>query len=412
MASAEPGKDRVAASIAQGWRWLKPEAWDVDPSHVRRVCVILSAPRSGSSFLFHLLSKHPDFVAPLGEDTPFFRLMGLGCVGSFEESDAIDPVSVDPSVVRELACWILRDCSGGETARDVACRLLLQWPVFSADPEKLLCSVTKALESSSPPEALEALARELPEIQTALYDGKGGAIPLERSCFFEEPPFVVPKGRASVESFDGKILLLKTSTNAYRIPLILKLFPKAEYRFILLSRNPMGSINGLIDGWRSGGFHSHRLDAFGDLSIEGYTRPDDPSTRAWWKFDLPPGWAAKTRSSLPEVCSFQWTAANQAILGNRKLLGDALEVKYESLLHPRNLGAELEGVLDLLGASPYERSLLLKTRADSIMSVIPPASGRWKARRGVLLPLLEEHPMVRATAEAMGYDLEKPEGLA
>jgi hypothetical protein len=385
--------------------------------------VILSAPRSGSSFLFHLLSRHPDFVSPLGEDTPFFRLMGLGWVDSFQQSDRIDPEGLDSSTVRELARWILRDCAGGAqgqvaddvAAREISCRLLLQWPELCGDVEKLFDSVRKALRG---PSLLEGLARELPGFRPELYDGASGASPPERSYFLEEPPFVIPRPRprprrrAPVRDFEGKILLLKTSTNAYRIPLILRLFPKAEYRFILLSRNPMGSINGLIDGWRSGGFHSHRLDSITDLAIEGYTRPEAASTRVWWKFDLPPGWAVKTRASLPEVCSFQWTAANQAILEHRKLLGDALEIRYESLLHLRNLGAELDGVLDLLGVSPYEHSELLKGRADSIMSVIPHASGRWKARREVLLPLLTEQPAVRETAEALGYDLANPEGLA
>ena len=54
--------------------WLKASLKDV-----KNVVIINSAPRSGSSLLFAILRKIPQFYSLSGEDVPFYKLNGLSC---------------------------------------------------------------------------------------------------------------------------------------------------------------------------------------------------------------------------------------------------------------------------------------------------------------------------------------------
>src|SRR6185295_16998138 len=67
-----------------------PALFSADRREVRRVAVILAGSRTGSSFLFRALSSLGGFLAPLGEETPFYRQGGLGWVRSTGDSDRIE----------------------------------------------------------------------------------------------------------------------------------------------------------------------------------------------------------------------------------------------------------------------------------------------------------------------------------
>src|SRR4051812_42672532 len=76
---------------------------------VRSVLVILGGSRSGSSLLFSALAESGAFIAPQGEETPFYRLAGLGWVDHAKASDEI-PGPWAPSKLQEVARNLLRDC--------------------------------------------------------------------------------------------------------------------------------------------------------------------------------------------------------------------------------------------------------------------------------------------------------------
>jgi hypothetical protein len=141
--------------------------------------------------------------------------------------------------------------------------------------------------------------------------------------FLEEPAFILPAPRAlpMPEALRCTPLLLKSSANAYRIQFLKALFPHAEFRWIVLARNPASSINGFIDGWQSNAFHAHNVGRFTTLKIKGYSETF-PGGERWWKFDLPPGWSEYRSSDLPEVCAFQWRSAYSRILKDVEQTGD------------------------------------------------------------------------------------------
>src|SRR5271166_1728992 len=83
-------------------------AASLEPEDVRRVVVLLGASRSGSSYLFSLLSESGAFWSPQGEETPFCRLADFGWVEKTNSSDQWAP-PWPPSQLRELGQLLLRD---------------------------------------------------------------------------------------------------------------------------------------------------------------------------------------------------------------------------------------------------------------------------------------------------------------
>ena len=91
----------------------------------------------------------------------------------------------------------------------------------------------------------------------------------------EDTPLITQKRRALPEAQDLRdgTVLLKTSSHAYRIPLLRTLFPFAKFRFIVLTRNPLASVNGLMDGWLSGQAYYRSEQAGNQLLGPGSRRP-------------------------------------------------------------------------------------------------------------------------------------------
>ncbi|MEI7530251.1 MAG: sulfotransferase, partial [Elusimicrobiota bacterium] len=196
------------------------------------------------------------------------------------------------------------------------------------------------------------------------------------------------------------------SSNCYRAGFIKKLFPAARIRFVLLARNPMASINGLMEGWLSRGFFSRNIGAIKELGIKGYSTPEKPWSLDWWKFDLPPGWAGYSRKTLEEVCAFQWLSANEQILkdSDNGVFEEKLSIKYEDLLAPSSLSREIKKILDLAGLTDLDIAAG-SAAARHVMSVSAPRPGKWLKRERALLPLVSGR--VKAAAERLGYDPEE-----
>lgn len=248
-------------------------------------------------------------------------------------------------------------------------------------------------------------------LESGFYDLPG---PKSRNLQFEapryvleEPPYIIqtPREGPTVEDLRNTPVLLKTSTNAYRLPWLKTLFPHSEFRFIVLGRNPAASINGLIDGWLSNAFHSHNLEFVQPLSIKGYSDTVAFGDR-WWKFDLPPGWSDYDNAPLAEVCAFQWRAAYKAILDG--VSGDVLHVKTEDLLSADKSAATLGSIFKFCGTN--SQVALDPLSARPVMASQAPQAARWRLREEEIWLQLQ-HPLVQEIAHRLNYDLSSPDGL-
>ena len=348
-----------------------------DRRDIRRVTAVLAGSRTGSSFLFRALNRTGRFLSPTGEETPLYRRAGVGVLNGAEYSDAIETPPTE-EILNRCGEELLDDCGlkdddapRGVLAADFLRRAGLQFP-------KCRLSVPPKVR---PGDSVRlAYVRWLAEqgFDVSLFEtsGKGPNV-LPR---YEEPPFIAPEPRHPVsKKMAAELpLLLKTSTNIYRLPFLKALFPNAEFKFILLRRNPAATINGLIEGWLSGAFHSYDVSSLVRLNISGY------ASERFWKFDLPPGWRDYSAKPLAEVAAFQWRSASQRL---DQLSG--LTILYEDLL--TDLNGELERILAFAGAE--RRSGMAFDPAESIASVRAPRPGKWKERADLIRPLVIKTPL-------------------
>ncbi len=393
-----------------------------DPrTHVRELVLLVSSSRGGSSVFSEALRRLPGTLHLRAEINPFLRVAGFGWPDSGEDSDALTPSSRGDAdaFARQLA-WDIGAHADHQPDldRDLAWRLRVQWPALPLDDDallKLIREVTGApaddlvgfhlrllqrVRAAWPglnPHAYDldrgALLAAFPDVRPP--DGPPGAVVLE------EPPFVAigPWRRATAEELATRPLVVKAPSNAFRLSWYRAMFPQARVRLLHLVRNPAAAINGLYDGWRSGGFHA--WDVGEDLAIAGYT-DHQPRSRRWWKYDLPPGWRAYRSRPLVDVCAFQWRAAHEAVLASNLGLERrvfAFERFTRGAAERVRLMAE---VADWLGA-PAPDAVLdgFREPPPTIMSTARPRLQRWFARRAAIEPVITR-PDIRALADALG----------
>ncbi len=358
---------------------------------MRDLVLIVSSSRGGSSVFSEALREIPGLLHLRAEINPFLRLAGYGWPG-LPESDALSRLDEgDPELFAAELAYDIGQRAGhqADLQLDLDWRLAVQWP----DRLPRTAIVGDHVEN------LRRLG-----LDPAWYDLPWGGTgptgpPGER--VLEEPPFVAisPWRRATEEEMRTRPLFVKTPSNAYRLPLLSKLFPRARIRLLHLLRNPAGAINGLFDGWRFHGFHSHRLPA--PLEIPGYT-DHRPADAHWWKYDLPPGWQDYERRPLPEVCAFQWRSAHAAILEAEGF--DRHVLRFEDFVRdsPSRL-AVLDELFDWLGEElPPAARERLALPLPKVMATARPRIRRWFARREILDGVLRQRE-IRELAEALGY---------
>jgi hypothetical protein len=386
---------------------------------VRRVVVILSGSRGGSSLFKEVLARHPRIASLDGELEPLLTLTGNGFNQS-SDSDAIERVVN----AEELANNILDDISfpsaelldAGRLLRKWKNRLQLQFPMHFLDPdaygrlEQSLRAVLSKIDQGDHRSDAELQRLVLAHVfsdepaRMGYYDGNKtqylGNGYFDEPLKIEEPPFVVPALRRRPFSSDdaqGAVLLFKSPSDAYRIGLYEQLFPNAEVTYIHLTRGFAQSVNGLMDGWLYPlGFFSHDMHSVGcELAIPGYS-DTVPFGRRWWKFDLPPNWRKFTDSRLEDVCLNQWCSAHRAILRSGVC---TLRVSFEDFV--ADPASTLGRITDQLGLPAVILPGVLPIR----MATEPPRSRRWQ-KRAPLLMQLSRRPEVRETMGLLGYSME------
>jgi hypothetical protein len=126
-----------------------------------------------------------------------------------------------------------------------------------------------------------------------------------------------------------------------RVPYLAALYPDA--RFIHVVRDGRAVTSSLITAWRTPGRFGLGTRLPVPLEIEGYEGDT-------WRFLVPPGWREYAQgATLAEVCAFQWSAANEAVLTARKAMPAAAwtEIRYEELV--ARPAAAMTVVMDRLG---------------------------------------------------------------
>ena len=387
-------------------------------SKIRRVVVILSGSRGGSSLFKEALAAHPCIASLDGELEPLLALSGNG-FNQNSDSDFIDSVA-NPA---ELASSILDEISFASTQildprlllRRWKNRLALQFPSHFLEAgayRRLEQSLETALALIRPDDRrgdaelqrliLFAVFSDEPW-RISYYDGHatpGTNRHFDEPLKIEEPPFVVPGLRrrpfAAADVRDS-VLLFKSPSDAYRIGMYERLFPHAEVTYVHLTRGFAQSVNGLMDGWLYPlGFFSHDLSKVGcELAIEGYS--DRVSFgRKWWKFDLPRNWRRFTHAKLEDVCLNQWYSIHEAILQRGV---SSVRVSFEDFI--ANPAAVLRRVTEHVGLAPMALPAALPVK----MATEPPRPRRWR-KRGSMLMELSRRSHVRQMMGLLGYPMD------
>ncbi len=408
---------------------------------VRDVVVLASSSRGGSSVMAEILRNSHHLLHLRAEVNPFLVLSGHGWPESGRDSDSLGAKDLrDRDTLEHLLALDVGRPAGTlpdpqsvrAFAREVHWRLSLQWPLESFDPAWIHDRVQHTLQlleqrhgwarGTFPDSAqfhtlLLAQVRTLhPRVNPWYYDLPPGLIRqhhpgVEPSLappspvVLEEPPFVTvsPWKAPTARDLERLPLVIKTPSNAYRLPFLAQAFPNAKLRVLHLTRNAAASVNGLVDGWRFRGFFAHHA---GPLDLAGYSVPEQPWSRAWWKFDLPPGWQDWVGSSLVEVCGFQWRSAHGAVLD---WLAEHPEAPCLRLAFERVVGSHSErldtftSMASWLGL-PHDPTLdrLVASGLPPIMATNRPRHRRWYDKAELLEPVLARGD-TRAVLERLGY---------
>ncbi len=415
---------------------------------VKRVVIINSSSRSGSSLLYAILRKLPQVYSLTGEAAPFYKLNTSLDVFNLFESDKIPETLIDKVIDYEkLSRDFFSDLyksDHGSLTRDIdiedysdylTLRFLLQWTDVDFEIPTLKSVIYKTFERYPKSNVyfatdefylslLEEVCSVYPKINPFYYDISTEKVALHfpfldipsgpPNDYFniEEPPFILqtPGIKADPNDLQDKILLLKSTVDSYRMNLIEKIFPDADIRIIHLVRNPAATTNGIYDGWLHRGFFSHNLlPIFNEnsnlkkLSIKGYS-DIFPCGSHWWNFDLPEGWQTVADKDLVDVCAFQWYSANSEIL--KYLSNDHTKfsmLRFENIA--RNISSrteEFKRILDFAGIPESDIFQLHLDKLPVIQSTLPPQLFRWKKRKDIILRILND-PKILEMSSQLGY---------
>ncbi len=434
-------------------RKVLPES-DISSMHglplnsVKKVLVINSSSRSGSSLLYAMLRKVPGIYSLTGEAAPFYKINTKFNPEIVCKSEKISDKNIDKLIDLDgLSADLISDCSLSngnvsinrntnieEYAVDIINRLFLQWTDidFDFDLVKYLVNecfnnikrlkVTVSIEEFYL-KLLKALIKEYPGINPYYYDIDTELVrfsfpeipipvaPPNRMLIIEEPPFVLqfPRIKPCEANFQKDILLLKSTVDCYRMNLINRLFPNAEIKVIYLTRNPAATINGIFDGWLHRGFFSHNLEDYlkncglKKLNIKGYS---DKAVwgKFWWNFDLPEGWENYINAPLTEICAFQWLSANTEIQQNIKSHNyDVLTVRYENFIRSlASRNAQFKQILEFANLGTELIDFLNLNTLPVVQATLPPQIYRWKKRKDIIEKLLDNND-ISDMAASLGY---------
>jgi hypothetical protein len=371
---------------------------------VKRVAVILTGSRSGSSLMKTVVSKSNDVAYLSGEEEPFYILSGNGfpwSSGSDGFSEIKNKQFLLDNIFDDLGIND-RVLNLSKILKDWRNRILLQFP--DIDDEVIDHLLPKYVykyytEESDYTEATQKMLFTLFKDKSGLFDVCSGSYDFMLQQFkIEEPPFVIPPLRRQYteDDIDDKVLVFKTPQDCYRIGIFEELFPNAEIKYIHLTRGFAQTINGLMDGWLSDtGFFAHDVSIINEkLNIKGYSDVKEYGQK-WWKFDLPPNWRDYKDAPLAEVCLNQWYSAHTHILNSGKQM---LHIKFEDFL--TNPDETARKITDYLGIEP-----ITVGRIPVVMATEKPDQFRWLKRKSIIDKLSQRND-VKELMNELTYKME------
>ncbi|MFW3164997.1 hypothetical protein WBQ28_10820 [Pseudomonas syringae pv. syringae] len=393
---------------------------------------VLGGPRCGTSAFKAALAKHPECLALAGEHRIFFTLNELNYphTDADRESNlsALDTESKDEIKQMMLLLSYCGDALVEPDSREIlryawewAYRLPLQWTAIDFDADVVVSTVQRAADiyleggtrdlSILDGLVMDALTAAYPAIDCAYYDLPGKSLSRashwttfkekNKGPIVEISPYIIPRPRP-LKTTSTKVtsLLLKASSDPFRIHAMRSLFAEHKVRVARLSRNPLSSINGLMDGWLHHCFWQH------DLSAElGENHP-----LSGWCFDLFEGWRQTLNSmSLVEVCRAQWLEPNKLIAQaacSKAANEEWCDFKFEDFARSESSQTDMlkRAAEFLFGSGDY--FAVEQFTAPSVNVTEPHAPGRWRKRSETLMPLLES-AQITDLASAQGYEVEK-----
>lgn len=169
--------------------------------------------------------------------------------------------------------------------------------------------------------------------------------------------------------------LEKTPKNALRQPFLEKIFPGARYLYLF--RDPRPNISSMMEAWKSGRWVTYPR-------LPGWRGPP-------WSLLLPPGWQQLSGRPLPEICAFQWAAANRIILDDLEALPAErwMACDYAELsARPRDLVERVCAFADLGMDSRLEEHLAGPLPLSRFTQT-PPDPEKWRRNESVIAPQME-----------------------
>lgn len=183
-------------------------------------------------------------------------------------------------------------------------------------------------------------------------------------------------GRAPSRELEPITMLEKTPKNSLRVPFLADAFPDA--RFVFLYRDPVDTINSMIEAWRSKRFVTYP-------NLPGWTGSLP------WSLLLVPGWRELVGRPVAEVAALQWRRTVEALLDDLGQLdpGRWCVASYGALIsEPQSEMERLCAFLDI----PWDRTLTAPLPPSST-TLTRPAPGKWKrnaAELEAVLPLVAD----------------------
>ncbi|MFA5137027.1 MAG: hypothetical protein WC489_06605 [Patescibacteria group bacterium] len=278
------------------------------------IAFILSSSRSGSSVTVDVIKKQASsakkrdriILCIQAEEKPHFVLAGLFFPLIHRNSDELNISDISDyrwkilskELLGEIGYPLAQSSDTKLLAIQLYGRLLLQWPEVNFGNANLcinkinerILETTKTygtlgvyIDSEKYRTTLMLKIKKMyPQINLSYYDGLDrGEIdknsvavkegPPSKYCL-EEPPFIVlkPWHFASLEDVKHGIVLFKDPSDAWRIDFWKELFSKSQLFFIVLTRDPRDTINGLCKGWKFPyGFQT--IPSPFELKIAGYS---------------------------------------------------------------------------------------------------------------------------------------------
>lgn len=399
--------------------------------HIKTITFILGAPRSGTSVLKDTLAKHPGLLAMQGEHRLHFTLHQL-CFpdhgGTYEENTSTPMLSQHKkrSIINNIFSDVYLDDESVLTQRNdielyahrFLYQLLVQWPSVAFDYKKtiqsicdtyLACKIThKEQHHYFYQKLLKQLNTLYPDIHYDFYDGvKASPSNHDVAAFYHDrkiieiTPYIIlrpQKPKTPLRSTTP--LLLKASSDPYRLRLLKSCFAAYNLNYIYLCRNPLATINSMIDTW-----HHHGFGQYAIPSSLNYTNPNLPHNA--WKLDLFENWERSQDWSLLDICIAQWISSHKKI--QSFLTKDNplyIKANFEHFQQGNFLRDELLARLYLFMGLQNNETVKKATHENRLINTtVAPKPGRWRARKDLLKVVMDNHQVLQIS-NALGYTAE------